>query len=322
VDTRGVLWDTARVVTGGVRAFELQTRCAFRSYAELRLAAAALETPQTGVDARDRGDWLHRSMALFWDRVVSHASLTELDAGAVAELAQKVVEVARQERAGRWRGDPTDATVARESQRLAQLVATAAESERKRTPFVVSAVESQHAAQIGEGRFSFKIDRIDTVEPLGAAPFDVLTDYKSGAEEPLDWLKARLDKPQLLVYLTALANRPIRGAALQYVTARASAYKGYAGEHGVWPSIRAPGVHWNARQDVGRDAAAWDAAASTWRAQVTQLANEFVAGVANVNPVSRDDCKYCHVATLCRRAELNLTYASDASDASDETSDA
>jgi ATP-dependent helicase/nuclease subunit B len=321
VDTRGVPWDTTRVVSGGVRAFELQTRCAFRSYAELRLAAAALETPQSGIDVRDRGDWLHRAMALFWERVASHAELMLLDSPAISRLAHDVVETARAERARRWRGDPSEATLARESLRLAQLVATAAEGERERTPFKVSAVESQHAAHIGAGQFSFKIDRIDTVTPPGAAPFDVLTDYKSGTKESLDWLTPRLDKPQLLVYLAALADRPIRGVALQYLTARASTYAGYASERGVWPTVRPPGVHWNSKQDSTKDAAAWDAAANAWRGRVTQLANDFVGGIAAVNPASRDDCEYCHLATLCRRAELNLSYANDAHDASDETAD-
>ena len=51
---------------GGARLLELQAACPFRAQAELRLGARALEEPGVGVDAAERGDLIHRALAVLW----------------------------------------------------------------------------------------------------------------------------------------------------------------------------------------------------------------------------------------------------------------
>jgi ATP-dependent helicase/nuclease subunit B len=53
---------------GGSRILDLQAKCPFRAFAELRLGSAPLEEPVAGVDARGRGNVLHRTLELIWRR--------------------------------------------------------------------------------------------------------------------------------------------------------------------------------------------------------------------------------------------------------------
>ena len=65
-DEQGVRVDTSQPVAGGVKPLALQAECGFRAYGEMRLAAAVLETPAPGLDARERGMLLHKALELVW----------------------------------------------------------------------------------------------------------------------------------------------------------------------------------------------------------------------------------------------------------------
>ncbi len=80
-DEPGLPWAQGVPLPAGTRAIELQSRCPFRAYAQLRLAADPLESPLPGITPRERGRMLHRALELLWQGLGGSAGL----AGARAE---------------------------------------------------------------------------------------------------------------------------------------------------------------------------------------------------------------------------------------------
>jgi ATP-dependent helicase/nuclease subunit B len=69
------------------------------------------------------------------------------------------------------------------------------------------------------------------------------------------------------------------------------------------------------RTDLG-DPADWSALLHHWQFTLTRLAEHYVAGRAEVDPLPQE-CMYCHLSTLCRVNELALEPDEEGS-ASDE----
>ena len=72
----GLPWPEPMPLPAGTRAIELQSRCPFRAYAQLRLGAEPLETPVPGITPRERGRLLHRALELLWRRLGDSRGLT------------------------------------------------------------------------------------------------------------------------------------------------------------------------------------------------------------------------------------------------------
>jgi probable DNA repair protein len=317
-DSVGEPWDTRTPVSHGVRPIELQARCAFRAYGELRLTATPIESPQSGIDPRDRGIWLHQALAQFWREIGDSATLAALDEPELARRAAQCVRAARDHNQRKWRGNVSASTAAREEARLAQLLVVGALAERERTPFKVIATEHRFDAQLAQGKFRFVFDRVDQ---LLDEPGFVLIDYKSGAPQRLEWSAPRLSAPQLLAYLAADREHDVRALALQFLTTRRAVYRGHAARSAMLPGVSVPGVHPRKKLAAEEGAALWQEWTHRWAAQIEQLAADYVTGVATVNPATPQDCDRCHLTALCRRHELSLRYAameSGADEADDE----
>ena len=128
--------DTSQTVAGGVKPLALQAECGFRAYGEMRLAAAVLETPAPGLDARERGMLLHKALELVWSKL-DHFTLTVTETQVLRptiadSVAAAVVAV--------FRGYvPVELrpAVDRETLRLERLIANLLDRERTRASFTV-----------------------------------------------------------------------------------------------------------------------------------------------------------------------------------------
>ena len=103
---------------GGARLLELQAACPFRAQAELRLGARALEEPGVGVDAAERGDLIHRALAVLWQELGDQQALKALDPSGVVVAVRRAV--ATRTRRGATLGRRTDAAPARPGGELAR----------------------------------------------------------------------------------------------------------------------------------------------------------------------------------------------------------
>jgi probable DNA repair protein len=311
-DERGSPWPRDEPVAGGVRSIELQSACGFRAYAELRLHAAALETPTPGVHPLDRGNWLHKALFLFWSKHPSHAKISALTDDALDRAAFEAVEGAYREAREGFRSTASEPTLQRESRRLAQLVATAARAERERPPFSVVAREEARELTLAGARYRLRIDRIDRLDSGELA----IVDYKSGKAAKVDWIGDRPTAPQLLVYWRTEPAESVGALALLHLTTQRAEWAGAARVAGL-PKLNGPGVRRGAFSAKSADA--WADASARWPNVLDALAGDYANGVASAAPRAEVECKHCHLTVLCRRTELAIGL--DAQEIADDTDD-
>lgn len=275
---------------GGARVLELQSACAFRAFAELRLAATPYEEPEAGIDRRVRGIVLHRALAWFWSGLATQADLLAL---APADCAGRVA--AAVERAMAATVPAIVGPRARELEREWQCRAIAGllDVERARGPFAVVETERELAGRLGGLEFLLRVDRVDAQD--GAR---VVFDYKTGDTRTSAWRGARMDAPQLPLYAVLHPERP---AAI--VLARAgltgAQWAGVGDESIALPGITpAPRFALTEDKEKGFD---WRAITEHWWAWLEALARDFAAGQAVVDPkLAAATCRRCHLGGLCR----------------------
>ena len=296
VDESGAAWPDAVPLPAGTRAIELQSRCPFRAYAQLRLGAEPLESPVPGITPRERGRMLHRALELLWQRLRDSSGLAAARAGSVQALwvsecvAQAGNEIL-QDPAFSPAADATGllelrrAAIARELGRAARLINTLCDLEASRAPFVVHELETKHRVQSGGALIDVRVDRMDRLDD----GTQVILDYKSGRAVTPDWEVERTTHPQLLVYLLA-AQAPVSALAVAHLDPKSVVFKGIGDQDFRLPGVKAAAGGWSRQLRV-------------WNEQVAQLAGDFVRGDARVAPMDKA-CDYCHLHAFCRIAEV------------------
>ena len=295
-DEAGSAWNTAVPLPKGTSAIELQSRCPFRAYAQLRLSATPLEAPVPGITPSERGKLLHRALELLWRQLEGQAGLVlARDAGTldalVAECARRAAvetldsPLATDDPQGL--GGFRRAATAREQARAERLLRAHVRLELARAAFSVEALERSCRIALGAAVLNARIDRIDRL----ADGTQVIIDYKSGQPRTPDWLAERTTHPQLLVYLQGIAG-PVSAMAVQHLTPKQVVYEGIADQAGRLPRVAALN-----RDGAGQDL--WQRQLQAWGRSVQRLAQDFVAGHAAVDPAG-DACRSCHLMAFCR----------------------
>jgi probable DNA repair protein len=278
---------------GGARILELQSCCPFRAQAELRLDARALASVQFGMGLFDRGRLVHRVLAQLWSELKSQQQLADYPP---AMLEVRVREVAQQHAARLLRSDtPLRARLQQlEIDYTVQQTLRLLEIERTRPAFFVRATEQGGHLAIGGLSIAWQPDRYDEL-PSGG---QLLIDYKLGAGyQPTQWLDVRPGRPrrpQLPLY--ALAN-PQQTQALAFVVLAPGdvEFRGWSAQDTGTPGIE---TYPPKRMRPGTPPD-WPSLLRHWRDSLTQLAEQFVDGHAEVDPLPRE-CAHCHLKSLCR----------------------
>ncbi len=258
-----------RAVRGGAKVLADQAACPFRAFARHRLAARALEEPDPGLNAMDRGTLLHALMKRLWDALKDSAALAgDVEAAIGAAAAGAVADLGIEGRMAEL-----------ERARLARLARDWLAVERTRAPFSVVATEQERAIAIGELQLAGRIDRLDRLQDGSHA----LIDYKSGDVTRAHWMGERPDDPQLPLYAVT-ADEEIGAVAFARLKAGEMKYSGYARE-----------------KDFVDKAKDWDGLVAGWKAELEKLAGGFVAGDARVDPKKPGaTCRLCDLQPLCR----------------------
>ena len=292
---------------GGSRLLELQAACPFRAQAEVRLGARALEEPGLGVDAAERGDLVHVTLARLWHELGDQASLLALDAAGTRAAVQRAVAAAIAE-ARHLADEVLRHLLDLEADWLEARVFEVLEADRSRPPFTVVAVEQPCTVRIGALSLEFRPDRVDRL-PDGSL---AVIDYKTGANaEVKAWLGERPQLPQLPAYVLALGAEHVGAVAFARVRSGDTGYTGVVRSPEVFPALRAPGT-----KGWPRDYATWAQLLMAWQRRLDGLAAEYAAGDARLAPDPPRACEYCHLGALCRIADTSAA-ASDEEAADD-----
>jgi ATP-dependent helicase/nuclease subunit B len=269
-------------LSGGVGVIRSQAQCPFRAFAEYRLHAQRPEDACFGFDARERGGYLHRALENVWKRLESSEQLARTSD---SEL-QGIVKDAVSEALASERNSPFREVIsAAERDRLSEAILYwLNEKERQRgTPFRVEHVEEKKTVEINGLQLRLRVDRIDRLKNGSV----VLVDYKSGDISERGLQGSRPSEPQLLVYAAAMEEE-VDGVFLAQVRPREAKTVGCA-LHSHFPPTRNAKLDWAALRDDSR-------------IYLRDLADEFMAGHAPVDPLP-GACTYCNLPALCRIQE-------------------
>ena len=269
--------------SGGARIVELQAACAFRAQAELRLGARPLEKVSPGVDARERGNLLHKALESLWSEFRGQQGLLAIPPDSLRErvfrtldrLSVPLLRGASPHRARLLRIEVDIAT-----RKLCELLAL----ERDRQPFrVLERPEYAETYTAAGLTLDLKIDRIDVLDDQGG---EVVIDYKTGqSSQPSKWWGDRPEQPQLPLYAVARRAR-LAAVTFALLNAKESGFSGVAERDGILPGVRQAKGEWQGLLD-------------DWQRAVDGLIGGYARGDARVDPLPQA-CKNCHLAGLCR----------------------
>ena len=269
---------------GGTFLFKLQAACPFKAFAEMRLGARALEEPESGLNALERGLLVHRVLERVWGRLKSHGRLLEVTEEELMEIVRSHVEPeVRGILGGRVLRNPRFAEI--EQARLISVIGDWLRLERLRQPFTVVDQEERRTVEVGGIEVNIRADRVDRLEDGKL----VILDYKTGECGPSDWKGARPDDPQLPIYAVC-ADAPVAGVVFARLRTGEAGFRGLAESAGIVPGIRVPDGQPPMEQTIG-----------DWRSVLDRLGRDFREGRAHVDPKDpAQTCRHCALPSLCR----------------------
>ena len=274
---------------GGSATLEDQSNCPFRAFARRRLRLQPLGDYRVALTAAERGTLLHDALYILWGELGDSEQLAALNDSSLATLADSSARSAVESVPAGLRELVGLASLDLERQRLAATLLEWLAIERQRGPFRVVAREEAQLLEIAGLQLRLRIDRIDEVEGGGR----LLIDYKSSSPRIADWLGARPAAPQLPLY--ASASDEVDAIAFADLRPRRQAFAGL----GQLADI--PGVKVDLEKALKNysEAQAWPALLQEWRTTLKGLAQDFLAGAAEVDPLPQA-CTYCGLQPLCR----------------------
>jgi hypothetical protein len=168
------------------------------------------------------------------------------------------------------------------------------EEKKRRVPFRVVGLEVNERFVVGSAALALKIDRIDELD-AAAGGGEIVLDYKLTSPATTRWVGAHRDLPQLPLYAVT-RPRPPAGIAFVGANLRQPGFSGMAVDSAVGPGFREPREF----RDSETRNRSFAEQIEDWRAWVTGLVKDHVAGVAFVDPISAETCRECALAALCR----------------------
>lgn len=265
-------------IQGGNRLIEMQSLCPFRAFTEFRLKAKEVKKIEPGISKITRGILIHKVLEQFWQQIKTKQNLCAQTSYALQNIIQnKICYALDKERIPRH-------LYTIEQKCLTKLIHRWLEIEKNRDDFTVIAIEKTLETTIGGLKIQLRIDRIDRL----ADDSLMVIDYKSGKILPSinDWFGERPVSAQLPIYCVAIDQ--LQGLALAQVNTQILKLKTIGLEE---LSI---GVQIEENLD-------WSKLTNYWRGVLEKLAQAFVCGNAEVNPLNAQVCQTCAFNLICRK---------------------
>jgi probable DNA repair protein len=295
-----VLGENERV-RGGVSLLRAQALCPAWAFYRYRLGAAALERPQEGLGAQERGTLVHDALESFWNQVDGKQALVDLAArpGTLDERISLAIS-ASLESYESCMGPLPAASRELEVLRLHRILHEWLELEMRRADFVVVECEREIKHRIGRVALTLRIDRIDRQD--GKL---VVIDYKTGVPPGIrSWAAVRIVEPQLPIYALALSgaasDEQIGALIFGKVGLGDAGFTGLSATDKFVGNVR--GMH----QVVGKRFVAfpnWNTLQAHWGTRIAAVADEFARGEAAVDLDDTAGLEYCEVLPLLRLPE-------------------
>jgi ATP-dependent helicase/nuclease subunit B len=276
---------------GGSSLFKYQAACPFKAFAEIRLGAQALPTPQLALLASERGAIIHKVLEMLWGELKSKDKLMQYSHQDLERLLESIIDTVLNQFKKKKPRTFHPRFIAIEKKRLVSLIIHWLEHEKNRPPFEVFATELSFNAEIRNLTVQMRIDRVDKLTDNRFA----LIDYKTGNVSINGWFGERTDEPQLPLYCVTSTN-PIGALLLGKIHYSSKGYIGISenpiGISGVFTCE-------DAKQEEA--AGSWLEQIQQWNKNIQTLADEFYSGYAKVDPkYGFETCQTCQLQGLCR----------------------
>ena len=242
-----------------------------------------------------RGDLVHLVLERLWAQLQNQQALLALSEEQQSLLLTELAGLSIDDYFAA-RNRPSEQLLLLEKQRIAILLHDWLQSvERKRDPFEVVELEQEHVEQLGPLQIKTQVDRIDRL----ADGSRIVIDYKTGLNSRVDdLLSAPLLEPQLPIYAAAEKGTEADGVAFAQVRRGDCKLLGVVRDKGLLGRVKELAAY---PQAAERGLSDWEQLLADWRSQLEGLADDFVAGQAQVRPVSlQRSCQYCDLPGLCR----------------------
>jgi ATP-dependent helicase/nuclease subunit B len=286
---------------GGSGILTSQSQCAFKAFAIGRLGAEGWEQAEAGLTAQERGLLLHEVMHRIWGGppagIRSHAELAAIS-NLNAFVAGHVGLALREKAPVRARDNMPPRYLELEAERLTALIVEWLCYERSRVPFAVEQTETIVNPTIAGISLQLRLDRVDRLNDGSL----LVVDYKTGDDKPSKWDLPRPEDVQLPLYAEFAVDPAL-------------------GEVGglVFAKLRAGKCEFQGKVRTARGTIRSDLRTTTnlvkkpltqedmiaWRDEIVWLAEDFLAGRADVDPRKYPEtCDRCEFHALCRIQEI------------------
>jgi len=302
---------------GGSSVLTSQSQCPFKAFASARLAAQGWEPAQAALTASQRGQLLHAVLHSIWagppNGIRSHDELQHLT-GRDSFVASHVHRVLAEEIPGALRNRLPRRYLELEELRLTRLIAEWLDCEAARWPFAVAGVEVDTTVTVAGLTLHLRLDRVDRLNDGSL----LVIDYKTGDVSPKAWELPRPEDVQLPLY-AAFARDPeeiLGGLVFAKVRAGNHAFAGQVGDAKA-----------TLRNDLSSNSALVKNPLTAeqlldWKDCIEQLAKDFLAGHAQVDPREvPKTCEHCDLHVLCRIQESQLQSETEDDAESQEAAD-
>jgi ATP-dependent helicase/nuclease subunit B len=294
---------------GGASALSAQSQCPFKAFGRARLHAEQWDAAELGLTAKQRGQLLHDVLHSVWSGrprgIRSYADLRE-QTDLASFVRSHVRNVLKRKVPDAIRDRMPAAYIDLEEIRLVRLITEWLKYELTRVPFTVEETEVVRTVTIAGLNMNLRLDRVDRL----ADGSPLVIDYKTGTVDPKSWDLPRPDDLQLPIY-KVFGLEPIQPSLFD-------SNEGPASGGLVFARIRPgdtcfAGRVVNAERTIDSSLTARSALVrrkltgadeSNWREYIERLAEDFIAGRAEVDP--RDypkTCERCGLQSVCRIQE-------------------
>ncbi len=296
--------DTARIplraedgaaVTGGSGVLTAQSLCGFQAFAKERLAAQGWNLAEAGLTPPVRGKLLHAALSGVWGAPDGIRTLEELKrlADLEAFTAVHVRRAMEKELPRAVREEMPARYLELEEERLRRLVAEWLRYEEKRLSFSALEAEAKAKVQIAGLTLDVRLDRLDQLND----GTKLVIDYKTGEVSPREWDTPRPEDVQLPLYAGFALGGGSNVGGLVFARVQPGEMK-FAGK--VRDPLGTLSAELSKRLDLVKKPLT-DEDIEQWRTEIERLAQDFLAGRADVDPRKLPEtCESCGLQALCR----------------------
>jgi hypothetical protein len=269
VDDNACAMLTNTHIKQGVKIIKDQNLCNFKGFANRLGIDEFREETIGGYDELTKGNILHATLEKIFTHIATNEQLQQL------ENTEEFIQI---HLAKAMHSYPKNAFYDGIFEYISQKIVDFLEREKSREDWQVIAVEKKQVVQLSSLQFSTTIDRID----INSKGEKILFDYKLGTATKQSWCNA-IAEPQLPIY--ALSDDY---SGVCFISFKNNiSYSAMAQHQDIFPKSQCC------------DTNTWSEQLISWESKLTQVANDFINGKADVLP-QKGACNYCNLQPFCK----------------------